>query len=41
MKPYRGDAVDAPGSRLDGEGSKLVYWKMSLPTAGGLQLGDF
>lgn len=41
MKPCRGDVVDVPGSRLDEDRSNLVYWKMALPTAGGLELGDF
>jgi len=27
-------------ARLDGALSSLVWWKMSLPMAGGLELGD-
>jgi len=39
------EAVDAPSlemfkARLDGTLSNLVYWKMSLPMAGGLELDD-
>ena len=37
------EAVDAPSlavfkARLDGALSKLVWWKVSLPVAGGLEL---
>jgi len=39
------EAVAAPSlavlkARLDGALSNLVWWKVSLPTAGGLELGD-
>jgi len=39
------EAVNAPTleafkARLDGAPSNLVYWEASLPTAGGLELGD-
>jgi len=39
------EAVDAPSlamfkARLDGALSNLVWWKVSLPTAGGLELDD-
>jgi len=40
------EAEDAPSlavfkARLDGALSKLVWWEMSLPMAGGLELVDF
>ena len=39
------EVVDAPSlevlkARLDGALSNLVYWKVSLPMAGGLELDD-
>ena len=39
------EAVAAPSlavlkARLDGALSNLVWWKVSLPTAGRLELGD-
>jgi len=39
------EAVAAPSlkvfkARLDGALSNLVWWKVSLPMAGGLELGD-
>ena len=39
------EAVDAPSlavfkARLDGALSNRVYWKVSLPMAGGLELDD-
>jgi len=39
------EAVAAPSlavfkARLDGALSSLVWWKVSLPMAGGLELGD-
>jgi len=38
-------AVAAPSlavfkARLDGASSNLLWWKVSLPMAGGLELGD-
>jgi len=40
-----GEVVEAPSletfkARLDGALSNLVYWKVSLPMAGGLELDD-
>jgi len=39
------EAVDAPSlavfkARLDGALSNLVWWKVTLPTAEGFELGD-
>ena len=38
--PLLGACVEVFEARLDGALSNLVWWKVSLPTAGGLELDD-